>query len=278
MTAYAQLPLTINSRRFRLEIQSLNKKGLDIQLDLPSTFLSLAVAIRLYSASCIERGSIVVRLKEESQGVFGLNQDDLKTLKTQLVELATSVGYKQEAICFEYLMEKAGSIGASAICMEDLEPYLKKGFDLLIDMRLQEGARLQKDFKIRLQLIESLLAKVDLLQKNAPLMIKDKLLERLKGLDFAGHDEERLAKEVIFYVEKQDVSEELTRLGSHLIQMNQLIESRDACGRRLEFLTQECFRELNTLSAKTSSLEVINLTLALKTEFEKIKEQVMNIE
>ena len=129
-----------------------------------------------------------------------------------------------------------------------------------------------------LLLISETLKQIETLLAGSSIKVKNKLLERLKQLELSGHDEERLLKEVIYYVEKQDVTEELTRLKSHMIQMNDLINSKESMGRKLEFLTQECFRELNTLSAKTSELGVINLTLMIKTEFEKIKEQVMNIE
>jgi uncharacterized protein (TIGR00255 family) len=122
-----------------------------------------------------------------------------------------------------------------------------------------------------LLLISETLKQIETLLAGSSIKVKNKLLERLKQLELSGHDEERLLKEVIYYVEKQDVTEELTRLKSHMIQMNDLINSKESMGRKLEFLTQECFRELNTLSAKTSELGVINLTLMIKTEFEKIK-------
>ncbi|NDD59561.1 MAG: DUF1732 domain-containing protein [Chlamydiae bacterium] len=179
MTAYASVSFSLQDKRYRLEIQSLNKKGLEIQLDLPSSFFNLNIPLRLFLSSKLERGTIFVRIKEELADRQSLNIKELKNLK---------------------------------------------------------------------------------------------------ALEIPHHDEERFLKEVIYYVEKQDVTEEITRLKSHIHQMKTLCNTDQAIGRKLEFLTQECFRELNTLCAKTAQLESINLTLVLKAEFEKIKEQIMNIE
>jgi uncharacterized protein (TIGR00255 family) len=278
MTAYSQVLFPLKSRRYRLEVQSLNKKGLDIQTDIPSIFLNLNIPIRLYIASKLERGSILLRLKEESVDKVGIHEEDIHLLKSKLVDLATKSGFSKDAITFEMLLDKATNYQTQDIEMKDLEPHLNECLDLLIKMRINEGQRLKADFTHRFHLISETLKQIETLLAGSSIKVKNKLLERLKQLELSGHDEERLLKEVIYYVEKQDVTEELTRLKSHMIQMNDLINSKESMGRKLEFLTQECFRELNTLSAKTSELGVINLTLMIKTEFEKIKEQVMNIE
>jgi uncharacterized protein (TIGR00255 family) len=278
MTAFAQVLMTLRNRRFRLEIQSLNKKGLDIITDLPQTFLSLSIPIRLYLSTRLERGSVLIRLKEESSEKVPLNENDLNLLKERLCDLAEKTGYSSDVVSFEMLLDKASFLQSLDVDMNEMTPHLKLACDKLIEMREQEGERLHKDLSQRLDFVRTSLTHVESLEKQAPLKIKQNLIDRLKQLQLQGHDEDRLQKEVIYYVEKQDVTEELTRLKSHLSQMHHLFMAKEATGRKLEFLVQECFRELNTLSAKTSELEVINLTLGMKTEFEKIKEQVMNIE
>lgn len=278
MTAYAQVLFSVHARRFRLEIQTLNKKGLDIITDLPQSFFSLNIPIRLKLASKIERGSVLVRLKEESSDKTQVQEKTLKLLKNQLETLAKNIGYSKKAVGFEMLLNKASSVPVADLQMEELDPILEECLSDLLKMRANEGSRLKKDLLDRIYFIQKELAVVASTQEKAPVVIKEKLLERLKNLDITNLDEERLYKEVIYYVEKQDVSEELTRLSSHLMQMIELINGNESCGRKLEFLVQECFRELNTLSAKTSELKAINIALQLKNELEKIKEQVMNIE
>jgi uncharacterized protein (TIGR00255 family) len=277
MTAYAQVLDSIHSRRYRIEIQSLNKKGLDIQTDLPQSFLSLNIPIRLFVARFLERGTVLVRLKEEQEDKQEAGQDLIQAKQT-LAHLAQAAGYPASVVTFDLLLEKATTLQSKKLEMNDIEPLLSRCIEELVKMRVEEGKQLEKDFKKRFELILHTLTEIEAHQKHAPEKLKHRLLERLKQLELSGHDEERLSKEVIYYVEKQDVTEEITRLKSHLNQMQALLTSHEAVGRKFEFLTQECFREVNTLSAKTSELAVINLTLVLKTEFEKIKEQVMNIE
>lgn len=278
MTAYASVSFNLKSKRFRLEIQSLNKKGLEIQTDLPQSFLSLNIPIRLFLSQKIERGALLIRLKEESSDKQLFCVPDLLSLKQSLESLALGLGYSKDVISFQMLVDKSQVASNFDIQISDIEAALEECTIQLIKMRHDEGQRLLKDLIQRFDLIHKIVLQIETLQENVPLKTKDSLLERIKTLQIQGHDEDRLSKEVIYYVEKQDVTEEITRLKSHLEQMNILCKSQESIGRKLEFLTQECFRELNTLCAKTSELQSINLTLVLKTEFEKIKEQIMNIE
>lgn len=278
MTAYASVTFPVQSKRYRLEIQSLNKKGLEIQTDLPQSFLNLNIPIRLFLSSKIERGSILIRLKEECQQVSLVNVDELNSLKSALQNTAKALGFPEGSVTFSMLLDKAQVSSFQDLHFEDMQEALSQCLLNLIAMRKDEGLRLKKDLVSRFNLILNAVCEIEKLQEGVPSKIKQNLIDRITALEIQGHDEERLHKEVIYYVEKQDVTEEITRLKSHLVQMKTLCDSDEAVGRKLEFLTQECFRELNTLSAKTAEMQSINLTLVLKTEFEKIKEQIMNIE
>lgn len=279
MTGYASISFSLQSKRYRLEIQTLNKKGLEIQTDLPGSFLNLNIPIRLFLSTKIERGSVLVRLKEEVTDKQFLNIEELKSLKKMLESTAQVLGFESQAITFPILLDKCQMISSSGdVSFEDVEPHLMSCLTHLLEMRRDEGQRLKNDLSDRFDLITNIVHEIELLQKEVPLKLKQTLLERITALEIQGHDEDRLLKEVIYYVEKQDVTEEITRLKSHLTQMKAILQLDQAIGRKLEFLTQECFRELNTLCAKTAQLPSINLTLVLKTEFEKIKEQIMNIE
>lgn len=278
MTAYASVTFPVQSKRYRLEIQSLNKKGLEIQTDLPQSFLNLNIPIRLFLSSKIERGSILIRLKEECQQAPLINIDELQDLKRVLQSTANALGFSEDSITFSMLLDKTQVSSFQDLSFEDVKEPLSQCLVKLVAMRKDEGLRLKIDLMTRFDLILNTVIEIEKLQLGVPAKIKQNLIERIAALEIQGHDDERLQKEVIYYVEKQDVTEEITRLKSHLVQMKTLCDSEEAVGRKLEFLTQECFRELNTLSAKTAEMQSINLTLVLKTEFEKIKEQIMNIE
>jgi uncharacterized protein (TIGR00255 family) len=278
MTAYAQTSLNLNGKKYRLELQTLNKKGLDIQVDIPYAFSHLNVPIRLFFSNHLERGSVFFRLKEELVDKTQISLEDLAIIKQRLESMAQNLGYSQDQITFSMLLEKASSMSGVELDFESLQSSLQTLLKQLVKMRQDEGSRLKLDLQTRLHLIQNTLSKVETLQDGSLKHVKDKLIERLHALDVPSIDEDRLMKEVIYYVEKQDVTEEITRLKSHLVQFSKILEETTPVGRKLEFLVQECFRELNTLSAKTSELESINHTLLLKNEFEKIKEQIMNIE
>ena len=278
MTAYASVSFSLQDKRYRLEIQSLNKKGLEIQLDLPSSFFNLNIPLRLFLSSKLERGTIFVRIKEELADRQSLNIKELKNLKQTLQTAAEALGFTKDCISFSMLMDKSQVSPVSDVTFEDIASSVSTCVVSLIGMRSEEGQRLKKDFMSRFDLILNTVSEIENLQKDVPSVIKKNLLDKIAALEIPHHDEERFLKEVIYYVEKQDVTEEITRLKSHIHQMKTLCNTDQAIGRKLEFLTQECFRELNTLCAKTAQLESINLTLVLKAEFEKIKEQIMNIE
>lgn len=278
MTAFAQVSALIKGKKYRLELQSLNKKGLDIQVDLPYAFSHLNIPLRLFFSKKIERGTLFFRLKEELSEKAIISKDDLINVKSNLVELAHACGFSTDAITFSMVLDKVSSFNSQEIALEDIEPCLDTLVASLVCMREDEGMRLKKDFLSRMALIESVIAEIEQIQSGSSIHVKDKLLERLSALSLTQIDEDRLAKEVVYYVEKQDVTEEITRLKSHIKQFHKLLDETQATGRKLEFLVQECFREVNTLASKTSELDAVNATLILKNEFEKIKEQIMNIE
>lgn len=278
MTAYASVSFSLQDKRYRLEIQSLNKKGLDIQLDLPQSFLNLNIPFRLFLSSKLERGAIFVRIKEEAVDRQVLNIKELKDLKQALQTAAETLGFTKDAITFAMLMDKSQLSAVGDMTFADIASFVSSCLTSLIAMRSEEGQRLKDDFMTRFDLVLNIVSQIESLQKDVPSVIKKNLLDKIATLEIQGHDEERFLKEVIYYVEKQDVTEEIIRLKSHIHQMMKLCDTQQAIGRKLEFLVQECFRELNTLCAKTAHLESINLALVLKAEFEKIKEQIMNIE
>jgi len=279
MTAYASLQISLGLKRYRLEIQTLNKKGLDITLDIPTSFYSLSIPIRLCLSKSIDRGSVWFRLKEDVQKDSLFDADNLKKLKTQLELVAKNLGYDNTSISFPFLLEKLHLLNHEQdAAFETIEPFIQKTLISLSEMREQEGKRLKTDILARLEEILTVVSEIEELEIKSPEITKQKLKERLKTLGLENAEDERFFKEVVYFVDRQDVSEEIVRLKSHIAQFRIDLEKNEPIGRRLEFLVQECFREANTLSSKSSELSSVNLALSIKNELEKIKEQVMNIE
>ena len=156
---------------------------------------------------------------------------------------------------------------------------LEDALDDLDRTRIAEGQRLKADLLQRGQNLKDLVEKIAARADDAVILQKKKLQERIATLGIELQtDDERLAKELAFYVEKADITEETVRLQSHLVQYAQLLDSDDDPGRNLDFLGQEMNREANTLSAKTADMDIAGYALSLKTELNRIREQIMNIE
>ncbi len=156
----------------------------------------------------------------------------------------------------------------------------RTALDRMIEMRSMEGMHLQEDIRTRLELLEDTLQKIQPLVAEYPKMQYEKLLQRIReaGLD-AEPDDERLCRELVIYADKADVTEEITRLYSHFKNFRHILQNtQEPVGRQLDFMTQEIFREINTLSNKCGTVEVSPLTVIMKTELEKIREQIQNVE
>jgi len=160
-----------------------------------------------------------------------------------------------------------------------LEKALRTALKQLDAMRRQEGRELEADFRARLKTLESILSEI---RKRAPLVGSRVRKKLFQGLDSAGlnhlETDERVLREIALYGEKADISEEITRLKSHIQQFRKMMRSPDPAGRPLDFLAQEFFREINTIGSKANDLQITEQVVAFKTELERIREQIQNVE
>ena len=163
----------------------------------------------------------------------------------------------------------------ATIVLGQLEEVLKE----LVEMRKEEGKNLHKDLSSNLKDLKENLDKVKDLATDIKQEIKDKLYKSIsENIDSKLVDEDRLAAEIVYYADKQDINEEITRLYSHIDQFNKYLEAEGPIGKKLDFISQEMLRETNTIASKSQKIELINTTIEMKTIIEKIKEQVQNIE
>jgi uncharacterized protein (TIGR00255 family) len=293
MTGYAQAQTAENGVGLRVSVRSVNHRFLDLHLRVPEGFEPLEPRIRQIVRERVRRGHLDVTLRYELAGPAGVtvNQDVAAAYLRAVEDLRKQFGVKTEPDLAS-ILRLPGVIGASAASPDEeiarLESVvarcLTEALDKLDQMRELEANALREDMSGRLTSIASLAARVEVLAERARPAYARRLELRLKDLlGEASIDPARLAQEAALAAERSDVSEELARLASHVRQFESLLASASDVGKKLDFLLQEMQREANTLLSKTpgneaESLEITELALEIKSEIEKLREQVQNIE
>jgi uncharacterized protein (TIGR00255 family) len=288
MTGYGRAEIEQHGRIWTAEVKSVNNRFLDAKIKLPRNYAALEDPIRKKIASFHQRGRVdlVITVSGDFSDLvkIGIDRNLARLYKDRLDELAGELGIDSrpdlatlinlpDVLTREQQPEDLDEIWPL------LEHALDDGFGQCLKMRIREGAALTAELNERLQLFIELL---DSIEQNIPLIIADRessLKERLeKLLGTIDLDPVRLAQEVAVMVDKSDVTEEMVRLRSHIAQMQDLLTSSAPVGRKLDFLIQEFLREVNTIASKINDAENAHKTVALKSELEKMREQVQNIE
>ncbi len=288
MTGYGRSEVVHAGRKFSVELNSVNRKQSDIVINLPRDLAELEPRIRQTINENISRGrtNATIALHNSPNGARNLALD---------TELARS--YHEAMRALQKELNAPGEITISTILQapgvmrlpeqalnaEEAWPAIDRALhgalSDLIKMREREGKHLAKDLIHRLKAIRRKLKEIHAFHPDVVKRYRAVLLDRIQkaGLPIAS-DDERLLKEISFFADRADVSEELTRLESHLAQFAHHLRSKEPVGRTLEFITQEMFRELNTLGAKANDAAISQRVIACKAELEKIREQAQNLE
>ena len=270
-----------------IEIKSLNNKYCDI--NIKNNFQSLEIEQKLEKLikDRVLRGKVNILVKVENYGLTEekiiLNEDvadssykNLKALKEKY-KLKDEIGIDSMLKfrdIFTIVKEEE-----TAKMWPLIEKTLNLALDSLLKMREKEGKALVTDIRKRVKKIQKLIDKTEKYAKSSPLDYQEKFLSKIKKLtEGLNVDEGRIELEAAIFAEKTDITEEITRLKSHLIQFDELLNSEESVGRKMDFLTQEINREVNTIGSKTSDIEVTSLVVLVKSELEKIREQARNIE
>ena len=288
MTAYARETVPSFFGRFVMEIQSVNRKGLDMSMHFPKGFSRFETQLRKEISSALERGQVVLRLSLEADAASASSCElgALKRLKQHWERVAEGLGYNEAAIDLSFLISQWDS-SASLFTDEEekelskiLQELLCQSLTALVAMKKEEGLALAADVMVRLERIEEHLTRVETRRDTPQTHYREKLLAKLAEMQMLDVDmQQRLTKEVILLAEKSDVTEEIVRLKVHLGKYRQLLRSSEkSVGRTLDFLAQEMHREMSTLGAKSADAEISSECIAMKSELEKIREQVQNIE
>jgi uncharacterized protein (TIGR00255 family) len=288
MTGYGRAEVVHAGRKFSVELNSVNRKQSDIVINLPRDLAELEPRIRQTINEKISRGrtNATIALHSSPNGARNLALD---------TELARS--YHEAMRALQKDLNAPGEITISTILQAPgvmrfpeqglnaeeawpaIDRALRGALSDLIKMREREGKHLAKDLIHRLKAIRRKLKEIGAFHPDVVKRYRAVLLDRIQkaGLPIAS-DDERLLKEISFFADRADVSEELTRLESHLAQFAHHLRSKEPVGRTLEFITQEMFRELNTLGAKANDAAISQRVIACKGELEKIREQSQNLE
>jgi uncharacterized protein (TIGR00255 family) len=276
------------SVRIQVEIHSVNKKTLDVQISAPREWSGYEAQCKEWMSGAFERGRVNVQIKVEStQGGSESLALNTKAMAESLEGLRNFA--KSQSIDFapdsSFLLELARSVKDSSSLpdWESLKSTLKEALLAALadidSMRRQEGAALATDLKKRIATLENLRQQIEKNAAGNSERYRDALLERLKQLKLElDPSDERVLKEVAIYADRSDISEETTRLACHFEQFLSFIAGEEATGRKMDFLCQEIHRELNTTGSKSNDIEITRLVIEGKNELERIREQVQNIE
>lgn len=276
---------------FTVEISSVNRKQLELRFNLPREITMLETDLRKLFSSEIGRGMVNIRItlgesaKNELDSIE-INQNLLNKLLESAVKLRAELNISNATLDLASFYNINGVVTNSCVDLEnshfknDIIKACQSALKNFLSMRQAEGEELAIDLKKRIVILKELLEKIIPFSFAIKDSLKNKIMTKLKDEDFkVDLNDERLQKEILFYVDKSDVSEEITRLHSHFVQFDKLFENTTSePGRNMDFLLQEMFREINTLGNKSGSTEVSPLVVAFKSELEKIREQVQNIE
>ncbi len=289
MTAYAKSETSAESFNVSIEIRSYNSRHLDIALRLTHGWVLLEEKIKKLIAQKVARGrlDITVAIKDDSEAAGAYEIDlprakayhqALLTLKKALA-IEAPVGLDQLINGSGLLKQVEGEKDISA-CWQVVEGVLIHALEELDGMRQQEGDYIAQDFKERLNLIEDKLAQIKSASEGFLEMYRDRLTERIGALTngIVPLEPERIAQEAAILADKSDISEELVRVGSHLLQFRHFLADSEPAGRKLNFLLQEFNREFNTMGSKAGKSEISHLIVEVKSELEKLREQVQNVE
>jgi len=288
MTGFGEGTATAAGIRVTAEISSVNRKQLDVNISLPRNLITLDALVQRLVRRNFSRGRLSGIVKVDAvKGSFGTVKIDQELASQFIVQLrstakklklpddlgADAIARLPGAVTVEQADLDAGHVA------EVLEAAMEQALTGLEKMRAAEGRALEKDLRTRIGLLDGWVKEI---RKQAPQVVaayRKKLIQRLEeaGLEDLAADE-RVIKEVAIFADRCDISEELTRLKSHLEQTRKLLRSAEPVGRTLDFLCQELFREINTVGSKANEVEITRLVVAFKTELERIREQVQNIE
>ncbi len=280
MTGFGKSVIQLPTKKITIEIKSLNSKSLDLNARMPSMYREKELTIRKQIANSATRGKIDFSLFVEMTGE-GTSTQINKTIVNQYIKQLKDVvdGDETELLKMAVRLPDALTTEREEINEDEwktIQTEIDSALKQLVDYRLHEGKSLESDFKDRIKNIDILLEKVMKIDPERIEAVRDRLRKGVEDLK-ENVDENRFEQELVFYIEKFDITEEKVRLHNHLDYFIKTLNSDDSNGKKLGFISQEIGREINTIGSKSNYAPMQKLVVQMKDELEKIKEQLLNV-
>ena len=285
MTGYGKSVVTFNEKKISVEIKSLNSKNLDLSTRIAPLYREKEIEIRQMVAKSLIRGKVDFSIwveKDNEANTTAINEVLVENYYRRIKQLSARTGIPEPEDWYATLLRMPDVTTKTEqetldeaewnVVTEAIDEALKK----IVAFRQQEGEALQKKLMEKVQNIGALMSSIEPYEKARVEKIRTRIIDSLKDIPDASYDQNRLEQELIYYIEKLDISEEKQRLFNHLRYFEETLNEAPGQGKKLGFIAQEMGREINTTGSKSNQAEMQNIVVRMKDELEQIKEQVLN--
>ena len=285
MTGYGKAVVVYNKKKINVEVKSLNSKQLDLTARIAPLYREKEMEVRQLIAERLVRGKVEFCLwieKDTEEVTAPLNVALMQSYFRQLHDFAEQNGVAEGTDWMQTLTRIPDVLSKTEVEVLSEEEWntvrqgVTEAVKNLVDFRTQEGAALEKKFSEKIDNIERLMNSIDVYEKARVEKIRNRIIDGLNMIPEAEYDKNRLEQELIYYIEKLDISEEKQRLANHLKYFRETMADKPGQGKKLGFIAQEMGREINTTGSKSNQAEMQNIVVMMKDELEQIKEQVLN--
>ncbi|BAG83664.1 YicC/YloC family endoribonuclease [Candidatus Azobacteroides pseudotrichonymphae] len=285
MTGFGKAIVKLPNKKVSIEIKSLNSKQLNLNVRIPAVFREKEVEIRDLLFQTVERGKVdfVICIEYTDMKISSqINKDSVGSYFSQVREIAESLNIPFSLDCLPMILSLPGTIETKFVELSEIEwktikQAIQEALNAFTEFRLQEGVMLKIIFRNKIRAIGGFLQEIDKYESERIERIRTKLIESIKQIGILSYDENRLEQEMVYYIERLDISEEKARLKNHIEYFLETVEKEKSQGCKLGFIAQEIGREINTLGAKSNHIEMQKIVVQMKDELEQIKEQVQNV-
>ena len=286
MTGFGKAEIVINNKKITAEVKSLNSKQLDLSVRLPQAYREVELKLRNDVSKALLRGKVDLYVYSEAidgASAVSVNLPLLKNYKEQIEKMSEELGIQPPTDWHSTLLRLPDALKSDVNTdtseeeIAAVSAVVANAVNALLAFRTQEGDRLCHFFEEKIAKIQQLLNDVAPYEESRIEKIKARILDSLEHLENVDYDKNRFEQELIFYIEKLDITEEKIRLQNHLNYFLETLETGQAQGKKLGFISQEMGREINTMGSKANQAELQKIVVGMKDQLEQIKEQVLNV-
>lgn len=281
MTGFGKASLQLPTKKITVEVKSLNSKSLDLNVRLPLTYREKELPLRNLIAQELERGKVDFSLYCEITAEETSNKINGPIVLSYINQMKEIIPNGDTTELMKMAVRMPDALKVERVELDEnewteIQKVIKDAISNMKEFRVSEGSSLEADFRKRVGNIREFMNEVSIIDSERILTVKERLRSNLAELQLT-IDENRFEQEVIYYLEKMDITEEKVRLSKHLDYFIETLEGSEANGRKLGFIAQEMGREINTMGSKSNHAEMQKFVVRMKDELEKIKEQVLNV-